>query len=535
MMSDNDIASSLLAGNFERRTPDARFLSDPIVDTPMMLTLDELQAYEFNPRLTRNPHYDDIAKSIRQRGLDTPPSVTRRPDQEHYIIHNGGNTRLQILRELWSQTKEERFFRILCIFRPWKSEIVALTGHLAENELHGSLTLIERALGVDKARELYEQSLDKTLSQAELAKQLTQDGYPVGQAQISRMQDTVSVLLPSIPVALYGGLSDAQVRKLLSLRQNASRFWIEHAAGEALAHDFSEMFQEVIAQFDAEPADFDVERLQDELIGQIAKMTGSNYDLVALEMLHGAKRQGKSETVEPESAIETASPPSAREAQIPEDFIKPDLSDVMADAKNHSATFVLRPKTEQDAPLDTPPDDHEALIQAHIVSPTETSERVQTIRNMVTDHADGEANDFAGNVLKAIPVQAGGLYPISDVWYIDPVIDAPEQLRVHIEQLALEIADEAGCKKSIVPCEGSIGFRCHETGQPVLVLLGAISRTPASTNIQGVDLYNHLHELLLGSDAGQRLSDEALVKLFRLIRLARRLIELSSDIKPYEF
>src|SRR3546814_13670982 len=83
-----------------------------------------------------------------------------------YIIRNGGNTRLAILRELWSETKEERFFRIACLFRPWpaRGEIVALTGHLAENELRGGLTFIERALGIEKARAFYEQESGKALS-----------------------------------------------------------------------------------------------------------------------------------------------------------------------------------------------------------------------------------------------------------------------------------------------------------------------------------------------------------------------------------
>ena len=142
-----DMASKLLAEGFQRQSPVARALSDPIADTPMVVTLDELRSYELDPRITRNPLYDEIKASIRERGLDAPPPITRRPDADHYIIRNGGNTRLAILRELWSETKDERFFRISCLFRPWpeRGEIIALTGHLAENELHGGLTFIERA------------------------------------------------------------------------------------------------------------------------------------------------------------------------------------------------------------------------------------------------------------------------------------------------------------------------------------------------------------------------------------------------------
>ena len=98
----------------------------------MVLTLDELAPYNLNPRTTRNPLHDEIKASIQARGLDQPPPVTRRPGEDHYIIRTGGNTRLAILNELWKETRDERYFRIHCLFRPWsdRGEIVSLTGHL---------------------------------------------------------------------------------------------------------------------------------------------------------------------------------------------------------------------------------------------------------------------------------------------------------------------------------------------------------------------------------------------------------------------
>ncbi len=85
----------------------------------MVVTLDELRPYELDPRLTRNPLY--VMKS-RPRSAnaasDAPPPITRRPGSDHYIIRNGGNTRPAILRELWAETRDERFFRIGCLFRP---------------------------------------------------------------------------------------------------------------------------------------------------------------------------------------------------------------------------------------------------------------------------------------------------------------------------------------------------------------------------------------------------------------------------------
>lgn len=156
-LSKEQVKGKLLQGTFANSAPAAR-LSDPIVDTPMVLTLEQLRPYDHNPRLNRNPRYDDLRASIFSRGLDAPPPVTRRPGEEHFIIRNGGNTRLAILNDLWRETNDERFFRIHCLFRPWpnRGEILALTGHLAESDLHGELTFIERALGVDRAREFYQ-------------------------------------------------------------------------------------------------------------------------------------------------------------------------------------------------------------------------------------------------------------------------------------------------------------------------------------------------------------------------------------------
>src|SRR3546814_7927567 len=141
--------------------------------------------------MKRNSAFYDIKLSMRERGRDAAPAITRRLGAEHYISRNGCNTRLAILRELWSETKDERFFRISCLFRPWpeRGEIIALTGHLAENELSGGLTFIESALGVEKAREIYEQESGTALNQSELARRLAADGYPVQQSHIRRMSD----------------------------------------------------------------------------------------------------------------------------------------------------------------------------------------------------------------------------------------------------------------------------------------------------------------------------------------------------------
>ncbi len=232
-LTPQDMAAKLLTTGFERSGPSAAALSDPIADTPMVVTLDQLRPYDHDPRVTRNPAYAEIKASIRERGLDAPPAITRRPGERTTSFATAATRGWRSCASCGARPRRSASFRIACLFRPWpaRGEIVALTGHLAENELRGGLTFIERALGIEKAREFYEQESGQALSQSELARRLTADGYPVPQSHISRMNDAVRYLLPAIPTLLYGGLGRHQVDRLAVLRKACERTWERRALG----------------------------------------------------------------------------------------------------------------------------------------------------------------------------------------------------------------------------------------------------------------------------------------------------------------
>ncbi|HHE3463229.1 ParB N-terminal domain-containing protein [Pasteurella multocida] len=61
------------------------------------VTLMQLRQFDGNPRKTKNPKFEEIKESIRMRGLDFAPNITKRPGEDFYIIADGGNTRLQAL------------------------------------------------------------------------------------------------------------------------------------------------------------------------------------------------------------------------------------------------------------------------------------------------------------------------------------------------------------------------------------------------------------------------------------------------------
>lgn len=557
---------------FESKSPAAARLSDPIVDTPMLLTLDETLPYDENPRTTRNPKYDDIKESIRQRGLDTPPPVTRKPGEEKFRIRNGGNTRLAILNELYRETGDEKFFRFHCLFRPWdavRGEIISLTGHLAENDLQGQLLFIERAIGVDKARALYEEEAGESISQSELSRRLKADGYPISQPHISRMQDAIRYLLPIIPAMLYSGLGFDRVIKLLGLRKTALQCWernYQQQEKEPLL-EFETVFQDVLSQFEGDAEEFLFQRFQDELIAQLQKPLNLGYEKILLEITQNQDQLRRSTPILelPQPTITLSGVPqggsSTESSDVhPQNPVQQSPSPQTGEAIQTSTTQQKskEPIKKQLAPPpleQMSPEEQKNRLEGHIASPVSTSARVEKMKREVAA-LDGEIlPDFAANSLVAIPVQAGGLNPISDLWYIEREIDNPVTLRQHIAQLAREVANSVNAPGEFQDLDGGVGFSYRHptedvevtaTAQHTLTLLQSLSGSIAialkmiqqqpeqAGSLADFEFAAGLGQILLGQPYAKdqppenenRLGDGALVKLFRIIRLARRLIDL---------
>jgi len=557
---------------FESKSPAAARLSDPIVDTPMLLTLDDTLPYDENPRTTRNPKYEDIKESIRQRGLDTPPPVTRKPGEEKFRIRNGGNTRLAILNELYRETGDEKFFRFHCLFRPWdavRGEIISLTGHLAENDLQGQLLFIERAIGVDKARALYEEEAGGSISQSELSRRLKADGYPISQPHISRMQDAIRYLLPVIPAMLYSGLGFDRVIKLLGLRKTALQCWERNYQqhGNELPLEFETVFQDVLSQFEGDAEEFLFQRFQDELIAQLQKPLNLGYEKILLEITQNQDQLRRSTPILelPQPTITFGS--VSQGGSSTEGGNNPPQNPVPQSPSHQTGGWIKTSTTPQKSkepikPQLTPPpleqmspEEQKSRLDGHVASPVKTSARVEKMRREVAA-LDGEIlPDFAANALVAIPVQAGGLNPISDLWYIEREIDNPVTLRQHIAQLAREVATTVNAPGEFLDLDGGVGFSYRHptedvevtaTAQHTLTLLQSLSGSIAialkmiqqqpeqAGSLADFEFAAGLGQILLGQPYAKdqspentnRLSDGALVKLFRIIRLARRLIDL---------
>lgn len=302
------------------------------------------------------------------------------------------------------------------------------------------------------------------------------------------------------------------------------------------------LFQDVLALFDGDVASFAVQRMQDELIGQMAERLGVDYDALSLDLAESETRQ-RALAREPAAPPDTASP-HARKGSPPPDASTPSPMAGSSTGDAAPPPITPSPSTPTKPRPSSVPNDDAGSVQ-HVVSPALDTGRLQALRQLVAEHTGEDTpSDFATTVIQAVPVQAGGLYPISDVWVIAPSLDDPQPLRTHIAQLAREIAAEADMDACVVATDHGIGYRIDDTSthrtsplpffaRAVRGLLFALTvvapDVPAASTesaLASLHLADDLAPLLLGGTLAHplmRLSDAALVKLYRLVRLARRL------------
>lgn len=561
-ISAEQIAKKMLAEPFRHQKPIEKLIY-PISDQSMVVSLDQLKTYEHNPRRTKNPKYDEIKQSILSRGLDQPPPITKRPGESHYIIRNGGNTRLAILKELWEETKDERFYRIQCLFKPWESEISTLVGHLAENELHGELKFIEKALAVSEMKKLYEENLgnEELLSYRKLSEKLSNDGYPVSYTLVRRMVECVDYLLPAIPDLLYAGLGRPRIEELIIFKNQLQKIW-EHYL-EKNEEQFSNFWINTLTlsvQNFEDISEYAFEQIKDEFIGRLAQLTGSEYNTLQLDLISISRG---------EELIHSEQEEDDEEETDDDEYETPLAEELIATNNTVNETTIqpttIQPPLQSNTVLTTDPtttasasqaiateEQQQAFLAEHIVEAVTTSPRVQLINQQIENQLGGELPVFTEAVLKSIPVQAGsGLAEVSDLWYISKQIDTPEGIRDELYRLIYDIACYGNYQQNLIQTNEGLGFGVTTNNQQeknqhtdmiallIMVLLRLHENLPETEQQKIISaLFGQMllgaYDLDIGTNKAisigmERLPDVLLVKLFRFIRLARRLVDLCKN------
>ncbi|KGQ25119.1 ParB family protein [Gallibacterium anatis] len=520
------------------------------------VTLDKLRPYEHNPRKTRNPNFEMIKESIRRRGLDHKPNITQRPGEPFYIIADGGNTRIQALKELFSETQDQRFWSIECLYKPWKgetadsveAELDLLIGHLIENDTRADLTFIEKALGIQQAKEYYEKKLGKELSSRELSDVLENDGYIISHVLVTKMERCINYLYPFIPDVLLNGLGHSPIDKLLAIRNNALEVWQQYQFETEIT--FEAIWQNSLSRCNDDHP-FNVKTFQDALINEMTDaLEGKvSYEMLYMEVdLDERKFQKLAQKQrEIDAQIQHSEEDVARfqQQQLEKSHPEPIQSDDSPELEN---TNVISPvfdeNTENSAKNDrtvaeeVSADNSETEAINEVIS-IETSNDVTT-NEPTQDLAQQVAQNYGitpGMSIQAQreqQAQANGLefacvgrQPVADIWQVYP----SRQHRVEAYSLALDIAEQFGLDELVEhvvkePVDYSFQMKVldtplkDDTQRTIYELLNMLQTQDLSySEACFID-----SDLLLGSaEREPKIDDITLVKLFRLIRLVRYL------------
>ena len=507
------------------------------------VTLDKLRPYEHNPRKTRNPNFEMIKESIRRRGLDHKPNITQRPGEPFYIIADGGNTRIQALKELFTETQDQRFWSIECLYKPWKgesadsveAELDLLIGHLIENDTRADLTFIEKALGIQQAKEYYEKKLGKSLSARELSSELENDGYIISKTLVHKMEQCITFLYPYIPDVLFNGLGHAPIDKLLAIRNNALTIWQNYQF--ELDVSFDEIWGNSLSRCnDDQP--FHIKTFQDYLIDEMSSMLGDrvSYEVLYLEI--DLDEQKFKKMAQKQHEIQQSVQESIQDVQA---FNTPQPQETALDTLSQPSV-VTTPKmtTTEKKSIPAP-----VLKQASVeISPSFEDEADNKTEDEEFDetnaNSEGLSFDFAKNLTQQFGITPGmsiqeqrqqraeenglgfacvGRQPVDDIWKIYP----GRQHKVEAYSLALDIAESVGLTdyiEHVVKEPVDYTYRVKPLDKDVS---GVAQMCYDFLNLLQTDVHPQtsftlLPEYLLNT---QEIDDTTLVKLFRLIRLVR--------------
>lgn len=286
-MDAHDLATQLKAPAFASKRARAVAVA-PVAQTTLVLRLEEIKAYEHNPRRAENPEYARLVASIRSRkGLTTPLTVAKRPGEELYTVAAGGNSRLQALKELYDETGDPVFDRVTCQFEPWVSDCHVLASHLIENDVRGNMTFADKARAIVNWCELYESAhpAEAPLSQRQLAQRLGESGFQVSQTSVSRFLFAATHLMPFLPVAFDSGLGREPIERLIRLRTVAENYWRDAATGEnAAAGSFERLFASVCQEQDCDRDAWIHEAFAAALARRLAALLERDAKVVTLEL-----------------------------------------------------------------------------------------------------------------------------------------------------------------------------------------------------------------------------------------------------------
>ena len=263
----------------------------------LTLNIEQVSTYDKNPRIQKNAEYDSIYESIKSNGLENSLCVTQRPDDDplSFFLIRGGNTRLAIIKELYRETGDKKYYEFSAHFKEWRSESVAVIGHLRENDARGDYVFIDRALGVRQAKTELQAEAGKKLSDRELVRTLKSHGYKINGKDLRRMNYAVDTLYLACPKLLSENIGPRKIDDIKKLDKKASELFTEifpDSKPNEWDDDFSKVLTKQEKNYIAHEELFSYQNLYDSALDILSKsnhLTANRIAFLLDERINGSK------------------------------------------------------------------------------------------------------------------------------------------------------------------------------------------------------------------------------------------------------
>ena len=225
-----------------------------------MIAIDDLEPLPYKPIGIESTVDETLYLSIRSISLQDPFVVAIPTSGRKYTLIAGGNSRLQALRQLWSETKDERFFRAPCLIAEWPGKFRACLAHIITNDVRTKGSFLDRARGLTHIVEAHGPAAKgREMSQRDAVALLNDSGYPISQAAYGYMVYLVKRLTLHLADELLEQLGLADVRQIRAFENELN----EQVCREGIrCHQFTAMFDRALGLVDISIWVYDTFRTQ---------------------------------------------------------------------------------------------------------------------------------------------------------------------------------------------------------------------------------------------------------------------------------
>jgi len=182
--------------------------------------------------------------------------------------------------ELYTETADEAFNTVHCLFVPWKSESTILTAHLIENEMRGDMMLIDKAYAIHALKRELESETDQKMSDIAFTKLANEMGYKISPKHFRRFKYAIE-LDQMIPQVLRSGLGGHKIDHIKKVEKAYQHYCVEKTNTEKVQFDAA--FMAVMSASNTDEV-WDFEQTRLELDDRLSEITGVRYNLLRLEV-----------------------------------------------------------------------------------------------------------------------------------------------------------------------------------------------------------------------------------------------------------